>query len=292
MALYPGAVKELIAPGANDPRITAIGIILHTDAGNVGDLHDYFDGPSGGIESHFHVPKSAAVKQYRDTAYEADANYHGNSFEVDGERLGFISVETQGLASDPWNDYQLAEIKKLILWAKSVHPRILLRVCPAWNKPGIGYHTLFGSPGPWTPVAKSCPGPKRIQQFNDVLVPWFANATTPTEPEEDDMPDINEVRAVVADELNKQDRDLWAAPTGTGTHFIANTKAGLGALAKQNAAITAQLAGLTSAVQALAQNQGLDPAAVLAAVTAATEKGVDKALADLKITLSTDDGTN
>jgi hypothetical protein len=184
MALYPAATKELIKPGVNDPKITAIGIILHTDAGNVGDLHDYFDGPSGGIESHFHIPKSRPVLQYRDTAYEADANYHGNSFKVgdDPTLYGFISVETQGLATDPWNDYQLAEIKKLILWAKSVHPRILLRVCPAWNEPGIGYHTLFGAPGPWTPVAKSCPGPKRIQQFNQIIVPWLKTAGLPAKP--------------------------------------------------------------------------------------------------------------
>lgn len=285
MALYPGAVKELIAPGANDPKITGIGVILHTDAGNVGDLHDYFDGPSGGIESHFHIPKSAAVKQYRDTAYEADANFHGNSFVIDGERLGFISVETQGLASDPWNDYQLAEIKKLILWAKSVHPRILLRVCPAWNKPGIGYHTLFGSPGPWTPVAKSCPGPKRIQQFNSVLVPWFAHATAP---EEDDMPlteaEWTRLAKLVSDNSFAADAkyggNLWAAATGTGTHFIADTKAGL-------ASLTTQVAGLTAAVKAMAGQQGIDPNVVIAAVQAATKD----ALADLKITLTTDDGT-
>jgi hypothetical protein len=94
---------------------------------------------------------------------------------------------------------------------------------------------------------------------------------------EDNMPDINEVRTVVADELNKQDRDLWAAPTGTGTHFIADTKAGF-------AALNAQVAGLTAAVKALAESQNVDPDAIIAAVTEAT----DKAMADLKITLSVD----
>lgn len=289
MALYPAARQQLIPAGSNDPAIIPIGVILHVDAGNVGNLHDYFDGPSGGIESHFHIPKAGAPYQYRDTSREADANYHGNSFERGGKTYGFISVETQGLAVGEWNDHQLDEIKKLLLWAHRTHG-IPLRRCPAWDEAGVGYHVMFGAPGPWTPHSKVCPGEGRVEQFNDILVPWFRGATEPVE--EDDMPDITEVRAVVADELNKQDRDLWAAPTGTGTHFIANTKAGLGALAKQNAAITTQLAGLTAAVQALAQNQGLDPAAVLAAVTAATEKGVDKALADLKITLSADDGSN
>jgi hypothetical protein len=186
VALYPAAVKKLIPPGVNDPGIIPVGIILHTDAGNSASLYNYFNGPSGGIESHFHIPKKNPVEQYRDTAYEADANLKANSFLVDGKRVGFISVETQGYATDLWNDYQLGEIKKLILWAKSVHPRILLRVCPGPFDPGIGYHTLFGSPSPWTPVAKSCPGPLRIKQFNNVLVPWFKTATgsTPTPPED------------------------------------------------------------------------------------------------------------
>ena len=179
MALYPGAVKKLIRPGTNDPPITPLGVILHTDAGDSASLYNYFNGPSGGIESHFHIPKSKPVEQYRDTGYEADANLKANSFFVNGKRFGFLSVETQGLASDPWNAYQLAEIKKLILWAKSVHPAIMLRVCPSPTSAGIGYHTLFGSPSEWTPVAKSCPGPVRIKQFNDVLVPWMKTLTAP-----------------------------------------------------------------------------------------------------------------
>lgn len=246
MALYSGAVKELIAPGVNDPRITAVGVILHTDAGNVGDLHDYFNGPSGGIESHFHIPKSKPVLQYRDTAYEADANFHGNSFVINGERLGFISVETQGLASDPWNDYQLAEIKKLILWAKSVHPRILLRVCPAWNAAGIGYHTLFGSPGPWTPVAKSCPGPLRIAQFNSVLVPWFKTATPPKPP----VPPKEDTLSAqdVSDGMRDYLKDFYG-PGGTGGVYhqqeVDYRKAHLAALQAQTDALKALAAALT-----------------------------------------------
>src|SRR6266542_3301070 len=165
---YPGAVKKEIRPGVNDPPIIPLGVILHTDAGNSASLYNYFNGPSGGIESHFHIPKKNPVEQYRDTGFEADANLKANSFWVNGLRFGFLSVETQGLESDPWNDYQLAEIKKLILWARSVHRDIQLRVCPGPFSAGIGYHTMFGSPGPWTPVAKSCPGPLRIKLVDDI----------------------------------------------------------------------------------------------------------------------------
>jgi hypothetical protein len=221
MAWYQGAVKKEIRPGQGDPPIIPIGVILHTDAGNSASLYNYFNGPSGGIESHFHIPKVKPVEQYRDTGYEADANLKANSFWVDGKRYGFISVETQGLAGDPWTDYQLTEIKKLILWAKSVHPQILLRVCPGPFSAGIGYHTLFGSPSPWTPVAKSCPGPVRIKQFNTIIVPWLKTATPPTEDWFDmaTLADLEAalkkvVPAIVADELNKQDVDLWINGTG------------------------------------------------------------------------------
>jgi hypothetical protein len=202
---YPGAVKKEIRPGENDPMIVPIGVILHTDAGNSASLFNYFNGPSGGIESHFHIPKVNPVEQYRDTGYEADANLKANSFWVNGIRFGFLSVETQGYATDPWNDYQLAEIKKLILWARSVHKDIQLRVCPGPFSAGIGYHVMFGAPGPWTPVAKVCPGPLRVKQFEDILVPWFKNPVSPLESDmsAEDVKAINDYTAAVSTQIQK-----------------------------------------------------------------------------------------
>lgn len=283
MAIYSGAKLRNIPPGANDPAITALGAILHVDAANSGSLFSYFNGPSGGIESHFFVRKDGVVEQYRDTKYEADANYHANSFEKNGKLYGYISIETQGLASGEWNDAQLREIKKLLLWLSKTHG-FPLKKCASSTDPGVGWHVMWGAPGPWTPVAKVCPGPDRVKQFNNVLVPWFKTATAP---EEEDMPlteaEWTRLGKLVYDKNYEYGGDLWVA--GTGGKFIANTKA-------QLASVTAQIAGLTAAVQTLAQNQGLDPAAVLAAVTTATEAGVDKALADLKITLAVDDGSS
>ncbi|HEY3559674.1 MAG TPA: CHAP domain-containing protein [Kribbella sp.] len=112
---------------------------------------------------------------------------------------------------------------------------------------------------------------------------------TPVKPpvQEDDMSlteaEWTRLGNLVYDKNYEYGGDLWVR--GTGAKFIANTKA-------QLASLTGQVAGLTSALQALAQNQGVDPAAILAAVTTATEKGVDKALADLKITLAVNDDTD
>ena len=157
------ALKRLIAPGANDPRITARIGIWHVDAGNAFSLEDYFRNRSGGIESHGHVRSDGELEQYRDTDYEADANYKANPFA--------LSFETQGLEFGTWNEAQLATIKRTIMWGHE-HHNIALRLPKTWNDPkgGWGYHTLFDE---WRPFAKSCPGPRRKEQFHDIIVPWM-----------------------------------------------------------------------------------------------------------------------
>lgn len=180
MAWFAEATKLPIQPGSNDPPIKVIGAILHVDAGNNKSLYEYFKNDSGGIESHFHVPKEGPVQQYRDTAYEADANLKANSFldtsDVRIVRKGYVSIETQGRAAGEWNPHQLDNIKRLLKWLSETHD-FPLRVCTSPASPGIGYHVMFGAPGPWTPRAKVCPGPDRVRQFHDELVPWMARET-------------------------------------------------------------------------------------------------------------------
>jgi hypothetical protein len=176
VSLYKGASQKLITPGSNDPRIIPCGAILHSAGGQARSLYEYFAGPSGGIESHFHIAKDGYTEQYRDTWWEADANYQGNSFIRDDLRRGFISIETQGTGTEDWTPEQIREIKALLLWASSgAGHDFQLRRCPAWNEDGVGYHIMWGAPGPWTPYAKVCPGQPRIRQFDQILVPWMSN---------------------------------------------------------------------------------------------------------------------
>ena len=175
MALCPFALHRIIPPGSSDPRITPRVAVLHVDAGNAESLYDYFANRSGGIESHFHVTRAGVIEQYRDTAFQADANNLANDFAV--------SIETQGYGEGEWTPEQLAAIKRLLRWLHDAHPEIRLAKVDRWDGAGIGYHVQFGAPGPWTPVAKSCPGPDRVRQFHDVLVPWL-NAGAPDEEED------------------------------------------------------------------------------------------------------------
>lgn len=168
----PFALNKDIPPGANDPSIVPRAAILHVDAGNAFSLFDFFKNRSGGIESHFHIRKDGVIEQYRSIYRQADANLNANDFA--------ISIETQGLGEGEWNGPQLASIKRLLLWLNAeTEGAIPLRKITLWNGKGIGYHTLFGAPSPWTPVAKSCPGPDRKAQFHAVLVPWFKVALKP-----------------------------------------------------------------------------------------------------------------
>jgi hypothetical protein len=172
--LCPFATHRLIPPGDSDPRIKPRVAILHVDAGNAESLYEYFRDRSGGIESHFHVQADGGLEQYRDIYWQADANNLANDFAV--------SIETQGWGAGEWTDAQLDTIKRLLLWLRD-EAGIPIAECPKWDGAGIGYHTQFGAPGAWTPVAKSCPGPDRIKQFWNVLIPWMSD------PEGDPMAD-------------------------------------------------------------------------------------------------------
>lgn len=169
--IYDHAIQRIIPPGSSDPRIVPRIAILHVDAGNAESLHGWFNGPSGGVESHFFVKKDGTVEQYRDIFWQADANLKANDFAV--------SIETQGFGAGQWTAAQLHAIKALLVW---LHRRagIPLTRCKTWDGSGVGYHVMFGAPGPWTPSAKTCPGPDRVKQFEAVLVPWMAGRSKPT----------------------------------------------------------------------------------------------------------------
>lgn len=158
----PFAVQKNIPPGANDPRINARVGIWHVDAGNAESLYGWFNGPSGGIEAHGHIRTGGVLEQYRDTAFETDANYRANPFA--------LAWETQGFGAGQWTEEQLDTIKRLTRWMHRNH-NIPLQVPRRWDGEGFGYHTMFPE---WSNVpGKTCPGPERKEQFHDIIVPWM-----------------------------------------------------------------------------------------------------------------------
>lgn len=170
---YPDAVHKKLPVGSNDPSIVPALAILHVAVTDILSLFPFFNGPSGGIESHFYIRLDGTIEQYRSVLREADANLGANSYFVGGTRLGAVSIETAGFGGGKWNLAQLESIKELLLWLNKEHG-IKLQPVAQPNPPkelgGVSYHTRFSS---WSPVAKSCPGPKRIEQYKTIIRPWM-----------------------------------------------------------------------------------------------------------------------
>lgn len=158
--------------------------IVHStgDNGTAEAVYRYFARPDVVVESTFIVGLGPAdpTRQILDSAEVADANLTAN------ERA--ISVEVVGSEHDDYTDWQKSEIIRLARWALTQHP-IEPRVCPAPDQSGFGWHVMFGSPGPWTPVAKSCPGDLRIQRLQAEVFPaiFAPDNPTPSPVREDDM---------------------------------------------------------------------------------------------------------
>lgn len=197
----PGAIIMNIPPGANDPGIIPVGGVFHVAVSEAKSLYPFFNGPSGGIESHFYVRRDGTKEQYRSIYFEADANYKGNSFMRDGRRCGLLSIETQGMGPGEWTDAQLAALKDIVLWANA-EADVPIDVIKSWDGDGWGYHTMWGSPSQWTPSSKTCPGPDRIQQFKTVLAPWLNRGGKDPQP----VTHVTKGRALVEQGLAELDK--------------------------------------------------------------------------------------
>jgi N-acetyl-anhydromuramyl-L-alanine amidase AmpD len=166
MAIYPHGTAKLLPENGTQRKINPTQVIVHSavDAPGNTSLYSYFGRTDVVVESHFFVKLDGAVEQYIDTTVQADANYEAN--------VRAISIETEDDGDPdhrPWSEAQLAALRELIHWLCLTHD-IPVQVCPAWDKPGVGYHTLFGAPSKWTPaVGKTCPGKARIPQFHELL---------------------------------------------------------------------------------------------------------------------------
>jgi hypothetical protein len=167
---YPGATRKEIPPGPNDPPITPVMFVVHRSAARGASLYDWFAHGSGGIESHGYTTRVGESEQYRDFYTEADAQSDGNSWLVDGKRLGAISWETEGTADDLWTPKQVAELGRVLTFVHdhigiplvvvdSPHPQSL-------KDGGVGWHSKYLS---WNPNVHNCPGDANVATLKLLL---------------------------------------------------------------------------------------------------------------------------
>lgn len=214
MAICPFAVKRLLPESVTQPRIKPRVFIMHSAAGR-GSLYNFFLNSSS-LESHFWIASDGTIEQYIDTEVRADANLKANSFAIS------VETESSPAATEPWTEAQAISLVRLGDWAATTHgiPR---KQVEAWDGSGFGWHIMFGAPGPWTPVAKSCPGPARIEQAKNVIIPSIREAGRVLPSAEEGLIMDKEVTAAFAAVNAKLDRIIASERTNTA-RTLENTR--------------------------------------------------------------------
>jgi hypothetical protein len=214
---YPGATWAPLPESGTHGRHVKTQLIVHstgTRASAAANLR-YFADNKIAVESTFIVDLDGGCLQIMEAYERADANGDSNARAM--------SVEMVGEAGDPFTPAQLERLYDIARWACTEHP-IARRQIPAPTESGIGWHVMFGAPGPWTKVrGKECPGPKRIGQVRDQLIPAITRAPSPTSEDDDMTPaqakQLAEVHAmlealVAPRRADKADRDPNAIDLG------------------------------------------------------------------------------
>ncbi len=222
MSLCPFAEKKLLPENNTQARIQPRAIIAHS-AGGQAELYGWWmNDASKGLESHFWISQTdGRIVQYMDTNVRADANGDANSFA--------ISIETSSTvqALEGWSEVGLQALIKLMDWICKEH-NIPRRQMAHPTDSGLGWHIMFGAPGPWTKAkGKVCPGPKRIEQFKTIVIPTLAKGTAPTQPTKPvETPEQQEERELMAakDDIIKELKEAIKAETERAKPFAVRRK--------------------------------------------------------------------
>lgn len=156
-------------------------VILHTIVGSARSTIEGWQ-RANRFESTFVLALDGTLFQCMESDARADANRNANrsaiSVETEDHGVGRNREWDPDRVWVPWTDAQMTTLCRLIEWAHTAHG-IPMERCTSPTSAGIGYHTMWGAPSPWTPVVKSCPGAARIRQFDELLMPFLAGEAMP-----------------------------------------------------------------------------------------------------------------
>jgi hypothetical protein len=159
-----------------EPRIVPRILIYHTMVGYLRSTENMFkkDG-FWGTESTWGVggpwdgdALDGVAWQWQGVLWQADAQFEANAW--------CNSIETSdGGVYPPTPEWSDKQVKKLIeigaWWCKNTgNPP---EIAKSYDGRGLGYHQLYR---PWNQASHNCPGPKRVAQFRELIVPGIQKA--------------------------------------------------------------------------------------------------------------------
>lgn len=174
----PALIWRPLPEAHTQPHIVPVQWIVHTAVDGPGptNLGDYFERADIDLESHTWL-RWDRHEQFVGFDRSADANYRANRWHDGARWVGAVSTETEDDGAPhetPWNEYQLRELIRFGTWLALTF-WIPPEVPSSPYAPGMGWHSLF--PGHWTNVpGKTCPGPVRIRQFTESVLPGIRAA--------------------------------------------------------------------------------------------------------------------
>lgn len=202
-------------------------ICVHTMVGYLKSTDSMFrSGGYSGTESHFGVGGrwgadadaglDGRAYQWQDTVYEADANLDGHWHVISIETADNAPSRVEDIAE--WTPRQCTTIARIIAWACDVYdiPAVLIpdtrrgRRGIAYHRQGCEHSDGIGSHPGWLvsggerwsgAVGKGCPGPRRIRQLSDVIIPMVREILNPSTPE---APVADEIQTGVLAALNTE----------------------------------------------------------------------------------------
>jgi hypothetical protein len=231
--VYPFASYQPLPEAATQPAISPWSYILHTMAGpgttTPTQLRKYLAREDVKGECHLGLGYTE-LQQWVPFNVRADNNAKANSWFVNGQRVGAISVETQdngstndpGIAKAPWNPFQVEHLAGTAAFL-NLRYGIPIARCPRWDSRGVDGHRAHDE---WSVyVGKTCPGQTRWGQIPSVLIlAAEIVAWRPTPPDHTGDPDMAKMNVINV-------RWNGYADVVTGFHTSAETLALTGAIA-------------------------------------------------------------
>jgi len=166
-----GLAAAAVAAGADAPGGTPQVLVLHSMAGLLAGVDAQPAAQGRCARYHFGVGGPWDSKDLDGAVWQWQPLQPGRAT---------TSVDTSdgGDPLRPWSSRQLAALVSLGVWwcRQTGHPARLVRSA---TEAGIGYHAQFSE---WNPDGRTCPGPTRIAQLHDVVIPRIATALTQAVP--------------------------------------------------------------------------------------------------------------